>query len=109
MLNLTVAGDWLLYSDILLQGRIGFVSKSLNRHRRHAKSVTLDASNSEKHMAEIIYMHDHISNSVGLDAERWGKALQFEKHAYRYLNLGSDEGDPREHAGVSDWLDQLSR
>ncbi|TXH76615.1 MAG: glycosyltransferase [Lysobacteraceae bacterium] len=37
-----VAGDWFVYLQLLRLGRIHFHARSLNRHRRHATSVTSD-------------------------------------------------------------------
>jgi hypothetical protein len=49
-----MAGDWLLYTDILSQpgARIAYVAEPLNRHRRHASSVT-HALDAKRHVEEI--------------------------------------------------------
>jgi glycosyltransferase involved in cell wall biosynthesis len=47
-----VAGDWLVYLHVLVQGRFFFSSKSLNDHCRHTQSVTCDAA-VEKHLDEV--------------------------------------------------------
>jgi hypothetical protein len=49
-----MAGDWLLYADILSQpgARICYVADPLNRHRRHRGSVT-HALDAKRHVEEI--------------------------------------------------------
>jgi hypothetical protein len=49
-----VAGDWLLYADVLSQpgARICYVAEPLNRHRRHGESVT-HAMDAKRHVEEI--------------------------------------------------------
>ena len=83
--KLTIAGDWYLYGDILQYGRIGFISESLNSHRRHDSSVTISTANNERHIAEIIYMQGQISSLVDLEADTIQKAKRFERHAIDYL------------------------
>jgi glycosyltransferase involved in cell wall biosynthesis len=52
-----LAGDWRVYMDVLTQpgAKIAFVEAPLNRHRRHAGSVTAQTS-PEIHLAEIARM-----------------------------------------------------
>jgi glycosyltransferase involved in cell wall biosynthesis/SAM-dependent methyltransferase len=47
-----VAGDWLVYLHVLIQGQLYYSAKSLNDHRRHQNSVT-SASALEKHLEEV--------------------------------------------------------
>jgi glycosyltransferase involved in cell wall biosynthesis/ubiquinone/menaquinone biosynthesis C-methylase UbiE len=47
-----VAGDWLVYLNVLAQGRLYYCAKSLNDHRRHQQSVT-SATGLENHLAEV--------------------------------------------------------
>lgn len=52
-----VAGDWLVYLHVLLQGKAFYNCKSLNLHRRHSDSVTkgLDANN---HLREVCQLQE---------------------------------------------------
>jgi hypothetical protein len=52
-----VAGDWLIYLHVLLQGKVFYNERSLNLHRRHSSSVTsaLDAS---MHLEEVCRLQD---------------------------------------------------
>ena len=47
-----VAGDWLVYLHVLVQGRLYFKAKSINSHRRHQQSVTTFTA-PENHLAEV--------------------------------------------------------
>jgi glycosyltransferase involved in cell wall biosynthesis/SAM-dependent methyltransferase len=48
-----VAGDWVVYLEVLQRGRIAFTSQALNSHRRHGRSVTLSSFDIE-HFGEIV-------------------------------------------------------
>jgi glycosyltransferase involved in cell wall biosynthesis len=59
LFSFRMAGDWLLYLTALAApgARIGYESKPLNIHRRHAESVT-HALAADLHLAEIARCHD---------------------------------------------------
>jgi glycosyltransferase involved in cell wall biosynthesis len=63
-----VAGDWYLYAQMLSQpaARIAYVAEPLNRHRRHASSVTqgLDA---RRHVDEIAEVQRFVAETLGND------------------------------------------
>jgi glycosyltransferase involved in cell wall biosynthesis len=63
-----MAGDWLLYADILSQpgARICYVAEPLNRHRRHSSSVT-HALNAKRHVEEIAAVHRVVATVVKAD------------------------------------------
>jgi glycosyltransferase involved in cell wall biosynthesis len=50
--QLKVAGDWALYLYLLTTYNISFCAEALNRHRRHAKSITKTLDN-ERHLEEV--------------------------------------------------------
>jgi monovalent cation/proton antiporter MnhG/PhaG subunit len=109
--KLKIAGDWLIYSDLLQKGRIAFTSESLNAHRRHHKSITIDPNNNNRHMAEIIYMQIRISRLVKLDQETIAKAKGFEQHAYHHLGLANsseNSADPVKLPEVQKWFNRIS-
>ena len=61
----TMAGDWRLYAELLAAGgRVAYVAKPLNRHRRHADSVTHRLAPAQ-HLAEIERMHRHMRHLLG--------------------------------------------
>ena len=89
--GLKVAGDWLIYSELLLHGRIAFTAQALNFHRRHDESVTISARNNEQHMREILQMQSWIASKATLDDSVRSKARAFAEHAVRHLNLDEHE------------------
>jgi hypothetical protein len=60
-----VAGDWLLYADILSQpdARICYVAEPLNRHRRHGNSVT-HALDAKRHIEEIAAVQQVVAKII---------------------------------------------
>jgi len=65
-----VAGDWRLYVELLLRpgGQLAYLSRPLNIHRRHEKSVT-GLIDHGAHLEEIALMHKLISSRIGAPLE----------------------------------------
>ena len=63
-----MAGDWLLYADMLSQpgARICYVAQPLNRHRRHGDSVT-HALDAKRHVKEIAAVQRVVATIVKAD------------------------------------------
>ena len=63
-----MAGDWLLYADILSQpgARICYVAEPLNRHRRHGSSVT-HALDAKRHVKEIASVQKVVATILKAD------------------------------------------
>jgi len=107
--KLKIAGDWLIYTDMLQHGRIAFTAESLNAHRRHGTSVTNNKTNNCRHMAEILFMQNRISKIAGVDPITRQKARNFEQHAFHYLGLAKPGvEDPGQHPEVKAWLGRLT-
>lgn len=107
LLNLRIAGDWLIYSEVLLHGKIGFIAESLNFHRRHQSSVTISSPNTS-HLAEIIFMQKHISERVLVDENVRVKATDYTKKIYaQFLNTNGNL-DPSENPEVKKRLKFIS-
>jgi len=60
-----VAGDWRLYVELLEQGGVSFSPIALNRHRRHARGVTL-SHEAERLAHEIAEMQRFVASRVEL-------------------------------------------
>ena len=60
-----MAGDWRAYAELLAGGgRVAYIAKPLNAHRRHATSVT-HRLNAMQHLDEIARMHKHMRSLLG--------------------------------------------
>jgi glycosyltransferase involved in cell wall biosynthesis len=70
-----VAGDWLIYVDLLQTGKLGFIAESLNLHRRHISSVT----KVNDHMEEIKKVQSYSSNLVEIPKEMMEKVSNYNK------------------------------
>ena len=88
-----VAGDWLLYLRILLQGKICFSAKSLNSHRRHLASVT-GAVAAQKHLDEVSELQALAGSLVQVPSETREKSHIWLEHVRRYLGLTANSDAP---------------
>jgi glycosyltransferase involved in cell wall biosynthesis len=70
-----VAGDWLMYVDLLQKGKIGFIAESLNLHRRHISSVT----KVNDHMEEIEKVQSYSSKHVEIPKEMMERISNYNK------------------------------
>lgn len=84
IINFKVAGDWFFYISILQRGKINFISKALNLHRRHEKSVTksLDA---KRHLSEIVEIQDYVYHKFGVNRDVREKALKYREKVAKIL------------------------
>lgn len=91
--NLTrfrVAGDWLIYTAVLDQGDIAFVSEGLNLHRRHQASVTIGGDNAP-HMAEILRMQRLVRERYSVPEDVQRKAEAYVISVSGYFDLSEDD------------------
>jgi hypothetical protein len=79
-----VAGDWFFYVWLLRGGNIAYSAKSLNRHRRHAKGVTL-SEDKERHFNEIVGMQEYILRHFDVDDEVRSKVMRYREKVKRDL------------------------
>ena len=82
-------GDWRIYAEVLARkgAQVAYVSKPLNRHRRHAGSVTARMTPAAQ-LAEIARVQGVVGRLVGADA-----ALRQRQQRYR-RSLLEDPGSP---------------
>ncbi|RUW34044.1 glycoside hydrolase family 99-like domain-containing protein [Mesorhizobium sp. M1E.F.Ca.ET.041.01.1.1] len=81
-----VAGDWLVYLRVLLQGKIKFSAKRLNSHRRHMKSVTRGET-AVTHLDEVRRMQELARSLVATSAETRRKADAWLRHVRIHLGI----------------------
>lgn len=80
-----VAGDYFFYSNLLKKsGLIGFVSESLNFHRRHKESVTQELDK-RVHYDEVVKIQEMIINWFGKNNVSYDKVLKYRNEVKEYL------------------------
>ena len=73
-----IAGDWRFYVDLLMnEGKVLYVAKSLNSHRRHSESVTKTLQ-AQKHFDEICDVQQYIADMF-LGGKLTDNVLEYKK------------------------------
>jgi glycosyltransferase involved in cell wall biosynthesis len=85
-----VAGDWIVYIEMLRRGRIAFSPKALNLHRRHASSVTLGSFDAS-HLREILLVQQMVRADFSLPASYVRKATSYSETLFKQFGLDSPE------------------
>jgi glycosyltransferase involved in cell wall biosynthesis len=85
-----IAGDWLIYTAVLDQGDIVFVSDALNLHRRHRAGVTIGGDH-RPHMAEILRMQRLVKERYSVPDDVLRKAEAYVVTLCRYFDLSEDD------------------
>ncbi len=100
--GLSVAGDWLIYVQVLCKGKIAYFPEALNSHRRHRRGVTL-ASDDLAHLTEIrtaqqlVAARFQVAEAVGAQAACYLQSV--------YEHFGLHERGPKhffEHPALQD-------
>lgn len=86
IVNFKIAGDWFFYIWLLKQGRIAYVSRSLNSHRRHDKGVT-KSEDKELHFNEVVRMQEYVMNNFNVQAEARNKVSSYREYLISYFGL----------------------
>jgi len=81
-----VAGDWLVYMHVMMQGRVEFVARALNRHRRHQSSTT-SSTEATRHLSEVKQMQETARELVSVDPQTQIKASAWLAHVENHLGL----------------------
>ncbi len=81
-----VAGDWVIYLHVLLQGSMFFREKSLNMHRRHTGSVT---SSTQKiaHLLEVSRAQEIARTLVVPSDTALSKAHAYVEYLHEYFQI----------------------
>jgi glycosyltransferase involved in cell wall biosynthesis len=87
-----VAGDWLIYLYVLMQGKIYFCSKSLNLHRRHDENVT-NSTKKTTHIAEVRSVQKIAHNFVSPSDQILAEADAYIEHLYDYFKIKKTENN----------------
>jgi glycosyltransferase involved in cell wall biosynthesis len=104
LVRFKIAGDWYFYFWLLKQGKIAYVSRPLNFHRRHERGVTM-SENKELHYNEVVHMQELIAQNVSVTGEARECALAYRQHLVKYFGLDADT--KMASVGLSDeeWLE----
>jgi glycosyltransferase involved in cell wall biosynthesis len=86
-----IAGDWFYYIWLLRQGKIAYISRSLNSHRRHDKGVT-KTEDKELHFNEVVRMQEYIMNNFNVASEARDKAFSYREYLIRHFVLNGRQG-----------------
>jgi lipopolysaccharide biosynthesis protein/GT2 family glycosyltransferase len=77
-----VAGDWLVYLEIIKSGKVAFCSKSLNHHRRHTSSVT----KINNHFDEVVDAQNLASSMFDIDDITQAKVTSYRAFLVDYFS-----------------------
>ena len=109
LFKLRIAGDWLIYANMLKQGKVGHIADSLNAHRRHQSSVTASSSSNARHLAEIIFMQEYVAKLSDPDEEVRKKANTYVQKIYKQFDLDHRFfHNPTQNHDVKQALDSIS-
>ncbi|MDB9376887.1 glycosyltransferase [Nodularia sphaerocarpa] len=86
-------GDWFFYISLLKQGKIAFVSETLNFHRRHLETVTNKIESQEKGIQEILEVKAEIYETTKISLNRISESLG--RTIYEYYDLAIRKGVSR--------------
>ncbi|MCF7980417.1 MAG: glycoside hydrolase family 99-like domain-containing protein [Pseudomonadales bacterium] len=81
-----VAGDWLVYLELLKQGDIAFKKDSLNLHRRHDTSITSTSAGLE-HIKEVKNAQVKAQKIIQADETIKEKADAYISHLHHYFDV----------------------
>jgi glycosyltransferase involved in cell wall biosynthesis len=90
MAQLRNAADWLCYIHLLKRGKIAFVARSLNNHRRHPGSVTIAAAN-RRHLDEIGAMQALAASVVRVSPQIAAAARQYHSKIAAQFGLSGEK------------------
>jgi len=93
LFDLRIAGDWLVYVHVLMQGQLYFRSRSLNSHRRHSQSVT-KVGDAVRHFDEVRTLQEVSSKLSEPSPEARRKAADYLVRLRKHF--GFDENTPLE-------------
>lgn len=88
MMALKVAGDWMLYLQLAICGKVAYHSGSLNMHRRHVNSVT----KVNNHFEEVIVVQKIATQMVRVSDDVNCKMKEYIKNLKEHFGLLNNKG-----------------
>jgi len=86
-----VAGDWIVYMQVLKKGDIFYKARSLNQHRRHSNSVT-KSTQKESHFTEVCMAQALASELAAPTEKSKGQALAYINFLRDYFGIEAGGG-----------------
>lgn len=83
-----VAGDWAVYLQLLLMGKIFYSNHACNRHRRHHGSVTKGTA-SDMHYREVVRLQESAMSMFSLSDQAIGLAQAYRASVREYLGISN--------------------
>jgi glycosyltransferase involved in cell wall biosynthesis len=85
IVNFKITGDWFFHIWLLRQGKIAYISKPLNFHRRHDRGIT-KSEDKELHYNEVLKMQDYVMKNFDVPPEVRDKAFSYREYLTRYFS-----------------------
>ncbi|AOY57518.1 glycoside hydrolase family 99-like domain-containing protein [Desulfococcus multivorans] len=85
-----IAGDWLVYLHVMMQGKVCYIQKPLNLHRRHAFSVTGSAAK-HRHLQEVRRLQEIAQSLVEPTREARAKSRAYIEYLRKYFGLPDEK------------------
>jgi glycosyltransferase involved in cell wall biosynthesis len=96
-----LAGDWLVYLNVLKRGKVCFSAKPLNNHRRHDAGVT-SSTDRERHVREIALVQRLVQEEHAVAPAVVLRARAYTQQVYEQFGLATREHPHfEEHPGVA--------
>ena len=96
ILDFKICGDWFFYVWLLRNGRISYVNRPLNLHRRHNRSV-VKTEDRQLHFDEVVGMQEYIMKHFRVSMEARDKAFSYRDYLREYFGL--EEQKHEVHSG----------
>jgi glycosyltransferase involved in cell wall biosynthesis len=107
--RLRVAGDWFVYVDVIRKGKVAFLSRALNTHRRHTDSVTFGTAKMT-HLREVITMQCKVRDHFAPPSETTASAAAYREVLYRQFDLATPEAaNAADHPDLKELVKQAER
>jgi glycosyltransferase involved in cell wall biosynthesis len=84
-----IAGDWLVYLYVLLQGKMYYNKNPLNLHRRHPQSVT-KALNASDHVREVRELQEIARSLSAPPGETLDAANAYIEHLHEHFGISAN-------------------
>jgi glycosyltransferase involved in cell wall biosynthesis len=85
-----LAGDWLVYLNVLRRGKVCFVARPLNNHRRHDTGIT-SSTDRARHVREIAQVQRVVQQEHDVPPAVSRRAAAYTQKVYEQFGLATGE------------------